>query len=70
LEAQYEAIVAELDKDLLTMPNTALSSGVPIGNDERENVVVKNFGEVPNFDFEIKDHMSLMKLYDMVDVER
>jgi seryl-tRNA synthetase len=52
------------------MPNTALSSGVPIGNDERENVVVKNFGEVPNFDFEIKDHMSLMKLYDMVDVER
>lgn len=70
LEAQYEAIVAELDKDLLTMPNTALSSSVPIGNDERENVVVKNFGEVPNFDFEIKDHMSLMKLYDMVDVER
>jgi len=52
------------------MPNTSLYSGVPIGADERENVVVKTFGDVPTFDFETKDHMSLMKHYDMVDVER
>lgn len=70
LEEQYDAIVAELNKDLLTMPNTALYSGVPIGKDESENVVVKTFGDVPHFDFETKDHMTLMKHYDMVDVER
>jgi len=70
LEAQYEAIVAELDKDLLTMPNTALHPGVPIGTNETENVVVKMFGEIPSFEFETKDHMTLMKHYDMVDVER
>ncbi|HMS91498.1 MAG TPA: hypothetical protein PKC87_04720, partial [Candidatus Absconditabacterales bacterium] len=70
LEEQYDAIVAELNKDLLTMPNTALYSGVPIGKDESENVVVKTFGEVPHFDFETQDHLTLMKHYDMVDVER
>ena len=70
LETQYEAIVADLDKDLLTLPNTALHPGVPIGTNETENVVVKTFGEIPSFGFETKDHMSLMRQYDMVDVER
>ncbi len=67
---QYQILVAELDKELLTMPNTALHPGVPIGKDETENVVVKTYGEVPMFDFEIKDHMTLMKQHDMVDIER
>ncbi len=70
LEDQYQIVVAELDKELLTMPNTALHKDVPLGKDETENVVVKNFGKIPKFDFETKDHMTLMKQYDMVDVER
>lgn len=70
LEQQYDVIVAQLNKDLLTMPNTSLSPEVPIGKDESENVVVKNFGDVPSFEFETKDHMTLMKYHDMVDVER
>ena len=70
LENTYEKIVAELNKNLLTMPNTALHPGVPIGKDETENVVVKTFGKVPAFDFEPKDHIALMKQHDMVDVER
>lgn len=70
LEDQYQKIIEELNKDILTMPNTALHPNVPIGKDESENVVVKNFGKVPAFDFETKDHMTLMKQHDMVDVER
>lgn len=70
LEDQYQKIVESLNKDILTMPNTALHPDVPIGKDESENVVVKNFGEVPTFDFETKDHMTLMETHDMVDVKR
>jgi seryl-tRNA synthetase len=70
VEEQYQAIVAELNKDLLTMPNTALHQDVPIGKDETENVVIKTYGKIPAFDFEIKDHITLMKTYDMVDIER
>ncbi|MEI8092260.1 MAG: hypothetical protein WCG98_09095 [bacterium] len=70
IENEYDVIVDELNKDLLTMPNTALHRDVPIGKDESENVVLKEYGKVPTFDFETKDHMTLMKQYDMVDVER
>lgn len=70
IEEDYETVVAQLDKDLLTMPNTSLHPDVPIGKDETENVVAKVFGEVPTFDFEAKDHMTLMKQHDMVDVDR
>ncbi len=70
LEDQYKLLVEEVNKDMLTMPNTALHADVPIGKDESENVVVKNFGEVPTFDFEPKDHMTLMENHDMVDVKR
>lgn len=70
LEQQYDKIIEELNKDILTMPNTSLHADVPIGKDESENVVVKSFGDIPTFDFEAKDHMALMKQYDMIDVER
>ena len=70
LEDTYTTLVADLEKDLLTMPNTAIHPDVPIGKDESENVVLKEYGKVPTFDFELQDHMTLMKKYDMVDVER
>ena len=70
LEDQHQKVVDVLNIELLKMPNTALHPDVPIGKDETENVVLKNFGKVPSFDFEIQDHMTLMRKYDMVDVER
>lgn len=70
LEEQYEIVVKELNAELLKMPNTALHPDVPVGKDDSENVVVKSFGDIPNFGFEPKDHMTLMKQHDMVDVER
>ena len=70
LEDQYKNLVIELDKEVLTMPNTALHVDVPIWKDESENVVVKKFGDVPVFDFDTQDHITLMKQYDMIDIER
>lgn len=70
MEEQYASLVAELDQELLKLPNTAIHPAVPVGKDEHENVVVKTAGDIPHFDFEPKDHMTLMKMHDMVDVER
>ncbi len=70
LELEYDKVVEEFNKLNLSMPNTSLHPWVPIGKDEAENVVVKNFGSVTSFDFETLDHMTLMKKYDMVDIER
>ena len=52
------------------MPNTSLHSDVPEGKDDSENVVVKTYWEVPQFDFKPLDHIELMKKHDMVDIER
>ncbi len=70
LEEQYETIVKELDLQLLKMPNTAIHADVPVGKDDSENVVTKTIGELPNFGFEPKDHVTLMKQHDMLDGER
>ena len=70
LEEQYEAVVKALNIELLQMPNTALHPDVPVGKDDSENVVMQTYGNIPTFDFELKDHMTLMKQHDMVDVER
>lgn len=70
IEVEYDKIVEEFNKLMLTMPNTSLHAWVPIWKDETENVVLKNIWKIPSFDFETVDHMTLMKKYDMVDVER
>ncbi len=70
LELEYDKVVEEFNKLNLSMPNTSLHAWVPIGRDESQNVVLKNIWDIPNFDFDIIDHMALMKKYDMVDVER
>lgn len=44
MENQYAVVLAQLNLDLLKMPNTALHPDVPIGKDSEENVVVKSVG--------------------------
>lgn len=56
--AKYEAIQAELDSWLATIPNLPHES-VPIGADETENVEVRKNSAPKNFDFDIKDHVDL-----------
>lgn len=43
---------------------------MPEGKDDTENVTVKTWGEIPSFDFEIKDHMALGTSLDLIDVEK
>lgn len=69
LEDQQKNIQEELKWYQLKMPNF-ISPNVPEGKDDSENVEVKRVWEIPYFDFEPLDHMTLMKKYDMVDVER
>lgn len=69
-EETYKTLVDDLNNELLKMPNTAIHPDVPVGKDESENIVLKTVWEKPTFDFEAKDHVTLMKQYDMLDVER
>ena len=57
-EAEYQAVLAELDEWLLGIPNLPHES-VPVGKDETDNVEVRKVGTPRTFDFEVKDHVDL-----------
>ena len=52
-----------------SIPNLVHDS-VPKGEDESFNKQVRTWGEIPKFDFEVKDHIDLGLELDIVDIER
>jgi seryl-tRNA synthetase len=54
---------------MLQVPNIPDMS-VPEGSTDADNKEIKVWGEKPNFDFEPKDHLEIMKDLKMVDFER
>jgi seryl-tRNA synthetase len=54
---------------MVSVPNVP-DITVPEGESDADNQEVKVWGEKPNFDFQPKDHMSLMENLDMADFER
>lgn len=58
LEAQLEQIQQALQVFLLGIPNIPHIS-VPVGKGEADNVEIRRIGLLPEFDFEIKDHVSV-----------
>ena len=58
LETLLEQIQLEMQAFLSVIPNTPHSS-VPVGKSEAGNVEVRKVGTPPQFDFEVKDHVSI-----------
>ena len=65
---ELDAIQAELDALLLTIPNLPHES-VPVGGGEEENVEVSRWGTPRAFDFEVKDHVALGEQHGWLDFE-
>lgn len=65
----FQKITKEFNELYFQVPNIP-SSDSPIGKDENSNVEIKKFGEIPGFDFRIKDHVELGFLNDVLDIER
>ena len=58
LETQLERVQHELNAFLAVIPNAPHDS-VPVGKSEADNLEVRKVGRIPQFDFEVKDHVSL-----------
>ena len=69
IESELSAKQAELDALLLRVPNIPWK-GAPVGPDESFNVVVRQEGEPPSFDFEPLDHVALIEKNDWADLAR
>ena len=68
-ESELDGLQKQLDDLLLGVPNIPHES-VPTGNSEDDNVEVLCWGELPEFDFEARDHIDLGKLLNGIDFER
>ena len=68
-EAALGETQAALDALLLRVPNIPWE-GAPIGPDESANVVVRQEGEPPRFDFTPRDHVELLEMNDWAELAR
>ncbi|MBL4743264.1 MAG: serine--tRNA ligase [Cycloclasticus sp.] len=57
-EAQLSDVQSQLHDIQLSLPNI-LAPEVPIGKDEEDNQEIRKWGNIPQFDFEAKDHVDL-----------
>ncbi|MCD6243058.1 serine--tRNA ligase [Candidatus Bathyarchaeota archaeon] len=69
LEKQVEELSQKVKYYLMRLPNL-LHDSVPYGVDENDNVTVKTWGEIPKFDFKVKDHIDLGLSLGILDLER
>ena len=69
LEISSNELKLKLISNLEEIPNIPDSS-VPIGIDENDNVIVREWGEKPVFNFKEKPHLELGKSLNLIDMER
>ena len=69
LESEQNSIERKYLKLASSIPNL-IHESVPIGKDDESNKEVKKWGDIPEFDFKIKDHIDISEDLDLVDLER
>ncbi|MCL5093841.1 MAG: serine--tRNA ligase [Patescibacteria group bacterium] len=66
---EIKKVEEDFNQLMLLVPNIP-SKDTPVGPDENSNKEVKKWGNIPKFDFPIKDHLDLGIQNDLIDIER
>ena len=69
IDKKIDSLVINMNEDLLYIPNK-IHNSVPIGDTEKDNIVIREFGEKPKFNFNIKDHLEIGENLGILDMER
>jgi len=69
LDEQLKEIEENLQLIMLSIPNIPHES-VPIGEDEDDNIEVRQWGDVPEFDFDIQAHWDIGTNLEILDFEQ
>ena len=68
-EPEQKTAEEEYSRLALTVPNLVHES-VPRGIDESANKEIRKWGDIPNFDFKINDHIDISQNLDLVDLPK
>jgi len=69
VENDFQEIDKEFQGLMLQVPNVPDDS-VPEGKSDADNKEIRKWGDIPKFDFPIKDHIQIAKNLDLIDFER
>jgi len=68
-DVELASIQQDLKTKLLAIPNYP-SRDTPVGKSEADNVEVSSWGNIPEYDFEPKDHLDIAENLKMLDLKR
>ncbi len=68
LQTEDDGVYQHLQEVVRRIPNPPLPQ-VPIGEGEKDNVVIRRWGQPPHFDFPPRDHLDLGRLLQILDFE-
>ncbi|MBN2016900.1 MAG: serine--tRNA ligase [Candidatus Cloacimonetes bacterium] len=69
LQQNIKTVEEKLNNELLTVPNI-FDESVPIGHDDSDNKLIREWGEKPVFDFQPLDHLQLGEKLGLFDFQR
>jgi len=69
LESQLEEVVTDLDALAVQIPNPP-DAEAPDGETDEDAVVLREVGELPDFDFEVRDHLDLGRALGLIETEK
>jgi len=69
LSRNLKEIEKEFNGLILQIPNLP-QEDVPVGKDEKRNVVLRKVGKIPRFNFEPKNYLEIAEKLDLIDVQR
>jgi len=69
LNKELKELEKEFNNLMLQIPNLPLDD-VPVGKDERDNVVLREVLERPKFNFKAKDYLEISGNLDLIDINR
>lgn len=69
LEGPLRDVEETFETLMLLMPNIP-EADVPEGKSDDDNVELRTWGEIPQFDFPLRDHVELGEMLDIIDVPR
>jgi seryl-tRNA synthetase len=67
-EADLSEVERRMREELLKIPNMT-HPDAPIGKDDSENVEIRRWGDIPDFDFDVRDHVELGESLGIIDFD-
>ena len=69
LDAEINSAENRYQELMMMLPNL-IQESVPVGDDEKDNVEIRRWGEPRKFNFKVKDHIELGMSLDLIDLDR